>query len=162
MPPEQFWSMKQSKKSAKTGELYLYGPIASERSWFSDNITPKQFKKDLDALGNIDVLDVYINSPGGEVFAGQAIHSMLKRHPAHVNVYVDGLAASIASVVAMSADTLYMPRNAMLMIHNAWSRMQGNANDFRKMADDLGVVEVAPLGGAGHEQMVFDDDSEEV
>ena len=140
MPPEQIWRMKQSKKSAKTGELYLYGPIASERSWFSDNITPKQFKKDLDALGNIDVLDVYINSPGGEVFAGQAIHSMLKRHPAHVNVYVDGLAASIASVVAMSADTLYMPRNAMLMIHNAWSRMQGNANDFRKMADDLDKI----------------------
>jgi ATP-dependent Clp protease protease subunit len=74
------------------------------------------------------------------VFAGQAIYSMLKRHSATVNVYVDGLAASIASIIAMAGDSVKMPKNAMLMVHNPWSFGMGNANDFRKLADDLDKV----------------------
>ena len=120
--------------------MYLYGKIASAQSWFSDVVTPKKFKQELDALGNIETLDVYINSGGGEVFAGQAIYSMLKRHPAHVNAHIDGLAASMASVIAMAADTVYMPSNAMMMIHNPWSQGQGDAKSFRKMADTLDQV----------------------
>jgi len=136
---KRFWEIKNATTKGE-GELYLYGQIASAESWWSDSITPKQFKKDLAGLGDINVLNVYINSGGGEVFAGQAIHNMLKRHKAHVNVYVDGLAASIASVIAMAADTLYMPSNAMMMIHRASTRAQGNAEDFRKMADDLDKI----------------------
>src|SRR5690606_16890660 len=82
----------------------------------------------------------YINSPGGDVFAGQAILSMLKRHSARKVVYVDGLAASAASIVAMAGDTIRMPRNAMMMIHNAWTITAGNANDLREVADALDRV----------------------
>src|SRR5690606_37593629 len=112
----------------------------SDISWWGDEVTPKQFKEDLDALGDIDTLNVYINSPGGDVFAGQAIYSMLKRHKATINVYVDGLAASIASLIAMAGDKVIMPANAMMMVHNAWTFAFGNANDFRKLADDMDKI----------------------
>ena len=132
-----FWKLKN--KSDKEGELLLYGVISNE-SWHEDDVTPKQFKADLDALGDIAILNIYINSDGGDVFAGQAIYSMLKRHMAQKNVWIDGLAASIASVVAMAGDKVYMPKNAMMMIHNPWSLALGNADDFRKMADDLDKI----------------------
>lgn len=134
---KKFWSFKA--KNEKTGELLLYGEIASS-SWWGDEVTPKQFKEDLDALGDINTLDVYINSPGGDVFAGQAIYSILRRCDAQVSVYVDGLAASAASVVAMAGDTIIMPANAMMMIHNPWTFAAGNARDFRKLADDMDKI----------------------
>jgi ATP-dependent Clp protease protease subunit len=134
----KFWAFKNATKD-KPAELALYGPISSE-SWWGDEVTPKQFKEDLDALGDVDELSVYINSDGGDVFAGQAIHSMLRRHKAKITVYVDGLAASIASVVAMAGDVIRMPRNAMMMIHNPWTIALGNAEDFRKMAEDLDKI----------------------
>lgn len=134
---KKFWNFV--KNSDAVGELQLYGEIANE-TWEGDEITPKDFKKDLDNLGDISTLNVYINSPGGDVFAGQAIHSMLKRHKAKVNVYVDGLAASIASVVAMAGDKVIMPKNAMMMIHNPWCMAWGNSADFRKVADDLDKI----------------------
>lgn len=133
----KFWDFKSKINNA--ADLYLYGPI-SESSWWGDEVTPKQFKADLDALGEISQLNIYINSGGGDVFAGQAIHSMLKRHSAEKVVYVDGLAASIASVIAMAGDKIIMPSNAMLMIHNPWTIAMGNAADFRKMADDLDQI----------------------
>ena len=135
----KFWQFRAAKDDPKTGELLLYGIIEST-SWWGDEVTPRQFKKDLDALGEIDVLNVYINSPGGDVFASQAIYSMLKRQKCQVMVYVDGLAASGASIVAMAGDKVYMPRNAMMMIHNPWTWGGGFAEDFRKMADDLDKI----------------------
>ncbi|HCT63748.1 MAG TPA: Clp protease ClpP [Lachnospiraceae bacterium] len=140
MKNKKFWEFKNSAKNE--GELYLYGEIASSQGWFSDGteITPTGFKEELDGLGDISTLNVYINSPGGDVFAGQAIYSILKRHKAKVNVYIDGLAASIASVIAMAGDTIHMPKNSMMMIHNAWTMAAGNAKDFRKMADDLDKI----------------------
>ena len=137
MGGKKFWSFKALDK--KTGELTLYGEIASD-TWYGDEVTPKEFKADLDKLGDIDTLNIYINSSGGDVFAGQAIHSMLKRHKAHKNVYIDGLAASIASVVVMAGDTIYMPKNAMMMIHNPWTFGLGNAAEFRKLAEDLDKI----------------------
>jgi len=134
---KKFWNFKA--KDEKTGELTLYGEI-SDVTWWGDEVTPKQFKEDLDALGDIETLNVYINSPGGDVFAGQAIYSMLKRHKAQINVYIDGLAASIASLIAMVGDRVIMPANAMMMIHNPWTFASGNANDFRKLADDLDKI----------------------
>lgn len=130
----KFWSFRAAGQGK--GELQLYGIIESE-TWWGDEVTPQTFKSEMDALGDISELNVYINSDGGDVFAGQAIHSMLKRHKAHVNVYIDGIAASIASVIAMAGDTVYMPRNSMMMIHSPWTIAMGNATDFRKMADDL-------------------------
>lgn len=134
---KKFWNFKVLDD--KTGELTLYGEI-SDISWWGDEITPKQFKEDLDALNNISILNVYINSPGGDVFAGQTIYSMLKRHKAQVNVYVDGLAASIASLIAMAGDKVIMSANAMMMIHSPWTFAMGNAQDFRKLADDLDKI----------------------
>lgn len=135
---KKFWNFIKNE-SSDSADLQLYGEIA-DSSWWGDEVTPKNFKDELDALGNISVLNVYINSPGGDVFAGQAIHSMLKRHKAQVNVYVDGLAASIASVIAMAGDKVIMPSNAMMMIHDPWTIAAGNAQDFRKMADDLDKI----------------------
>lgn len=136
----KFWDFKAKQTdTSNEGELMLYGDISSS-SWWGDEVTPKQFKADLDALGDISNLNVYINSGGGDVFAGQAIYTMLKRHSATVNVYIDGLAASIASVIAMAGDIIHMPKNASMMVHNPWTVMMGNSSDFRKMADDLDVI----------------------
>lgn len=133
----KFWNFKALDKT--TGELTLYGEISNE-SWYGDEVTPKEFKAGLDGLGDIETLNVYINSPGGDVFAGQTIYSILKRHKAHKNVYIDGLAASIASVIAMAGSTIFMPKNSMMMIHNPWTVGMGNASDFRKLAEDLDKI----------------------
>lgn len=121
------------------GELLLYGEIA-DTTWFGDEVTPKQFWDDLQKLGDIKELKVFINSPGGDVFAGHAIHSMLKRHPATVTIYVDGVAASAASLVAMAGDKVIMPKNAMMMIHNPWILVAGDANLLRQVADELDKI----------------------
>lgn len=134
----KFWEFRAAKEQ-DVGELLLYGEL-SNYTWWGDEVTPKQFKEDLDALGDISELRVYINSPGGDVFAGQAIYSILKRYQAQVNVYVDGLAASAASLVAMAGDKIIMPHNAMMMIHNPWTFVAGDASFLRQIADDLDKV----------------------
>ncbi|MTI95187.1 MAG: Clp protease ClpP [Firmicutes bacterium] len=136
---EKFWTIRNSASDEKVGEVLLYGEI-SNYSWWGDEVTPKQFREDLDALGDVDEIRVYINSPGGDVFAGQTIYSIIKRHSATINVYIDGLAASAASVIAMAGDKIIMPVNSMLMIHNPWTFGFGEANDFRKLADDLDQI----------------------
>lgn len=136
MGRRKFWEFRAQADNPKVGELLLYGEI-SEASWWGDEVTPRQFREELEALGDIEELRVYINSPGGDVFAGQAILSMLKRHGARKVVYVDGLAASSASIVAMAGDVVKMPRNAMMMIHNVWTIVAGDANELREVADAL-------------------------
>lgn len=138
---KKFWSFKALADNK--GELSVYGEIAdSQGGWFSDGneVTPTSFKAELDALGDITTLNVYMNSPGGDVFAGQTIYSQLKRHKATVNMHIDGLAASIASVIAMAGDTIDMPANAMMMIHHPMSGVWGNAHEMRAMADTLDKV----------------------
>ena len=93
-------------------------------------------------------LNVYVNSGGGSVFAGIAIYNMIKRHAAKANVkvYVDGLAGSIASILAFAgSEPPEIPSNAFLMIHNPWSYCEGNAEDMRKMADDLDQIKTGIL-----------------
>lgn len=139
---KKFWNFINK---GKTGELMLYGEISSV-TWYGDEVTPKNFKADLDALGDIDTLNIYINSPGGDVFAGQSIYSMLTRHKAKKVVYVDGLAASISSVIAMAGDVIKMPKNAMMMIHNAWTIAAGNKDDLRKIAEDMEKIDETIVG----------------
>lgn len=98
--------------------------------------TADQFVKDLRAV-TAATINVRINSPGGDVFDGIAIMTALKLHPATVNVHVDALAASIASVIAMAGDTVRMAPSAYLMIHNAWGLAIGDATEMRKTADLL-------------------------
>lgn len=135
----RFWSMK---KAENTGELYIYGDIVSDK-WDDSDVTAKSFKKDLDDLGDIDTLNIFINSPGGSVFQGQAIHSILTRHKAHKNVYVDGLAASIASVIAMAGDAIFVPKNAMMMIHRPWTFAYGNVDDMLAAAEALEKIGIS-------------------
>lgn len=134
----RFWQFRAAAEPG-VGELLLYGEIA-DATWWGNEVTPKQFWDDLQNLGDIKELKVYINSPGGDVFAGQAIHSMLRRHQARVMVYVDGLAASAASLVAMAGDRIIMPRNAMMMVHRPWTIVAGNAATLRQIADDLDKI----------------------
>lgn len=144
MANKRFWEFKAKKvNDQNVGELYLYGIITNMIFW-GDEVTPKGFNQELKDLGEIDVLNIYINSPGGNVFAGQTIYSILKRHPAAKNVYVDGIAASMASVIAM-VGKVFMPKNATMMIHNPMAGIDGNATALRKMADDLDIVRVGML-----------------
>lgn len=136
----KYWEFKN--KSKDEADLYLYIEIASWGGGYAAH-SAQSFKDELDSLGDINTLNVYINSPGGDVFEGTAITNMLKRHKAYVNVHVDGLAASIASVIAMSGDVIHMPKNAMMMIHNAWTYTWGNSNELRKIAEDLDKVNMS-------------------
>ncbi len=131
------WEIKNI--SEQEAEILIYGPIFDEK-YFDEEISPKQLADELKEAGDVKKITVRINSPGGSVFAGQAIHSILKSHKAEVIVRVDGLAASAASVVAMAGDTVIMPRNSMMMIHNPWTIGIGDENDFRKLADDLSKI----------------------
>ncbi|KIN79928.1 head maturation protease, ClpP-related [Clostridium botulinum] len=139
MANKKFWEVKNSTENENIGETYIYGDIVSYK-WDDTDTTAKSFKEDLDSLGDIDTLNIYINSPGGSVFQGTAIYNIIKRHKAKINIHVDGVAASIASVIAMAGDTIFMPRNSMMMIHNPWTFAWGNANELRKQADDLDKI----------------------
>jgi len=134
---KKFWEVKAAANDV--GELYIYGDIVSHK-WDDTDVTVKDFAEDLKALGDLKTLNIYLNSLGGSVFQGQAIYSILKRHSAHKNVYIDGIAASIASVIAMAGDTILMPKNAMVMIHNPWTFVMGNSADLRKEADALDKI----------------------
>ena len=125
-----------------SADLYFYGDIVSDwwGAWQEEDQYPEAIKNFLN--GNAGkTLNVYINSGGGSVFAGIAIYNMLKRHDAQVNITVDGLAASISSVIAFAGSGKpRIPSNAFIMIHNPWTYGEGNAKDFRKMADDLDQI----------------------
>lgn len=96
----------------------------------------------LEALNGLSGdLDIYINSSGGSVFSGMSIYNILSRYKGNKTVYVDGLAGSIASVIAMAGDKIVMPKNSFLMIHKPLCIVGGNSNDFRKMADTLDTIE---------------------
>jgi len=132
--------LKQSSQSrgfsmraeAGRAEIFLYDVIDP---WYG--ISAKQFQQDLKALGEVAEIDLRINSPGGNIFEGTAIHSILKRHPAKVTAHVDGVAASMASVVAMAADEIVMAAGSYMMIHNPLGGVYGEADDLREYADLL-------------------------
>lgn len=112
---KKFWQVKNYVNAES--EILLYGPIASEHSWFGDEVTAKDFADDLESLGNAPVT-VRINSGGGDVFAAHAIHNLLVKYKGTVTVAIDGLCASAATIVAMAGDKITMPTNALFMIHN--------------------------------------------
>lgn len=134
---QKFWQMKQAENNS--ADINIDGEIVSDE-WEDSDTSAAGFRDDLKELGDVSTINLHINSPGGSVFEGIAIYNMLKQHKATVNTYVDGLAASIASVIAMAGDTIFMPRNAMLMIHNPWTMAVGNASDLRKQADELDTI----------------------
>ncbi|WP_421921600.1 ClpP-like prohead protease/major capsid protein fusion protein [Marinobacter salarius] len=135
-------------------EVLIYEEIGG---W---GISAKEFARDLKDLGNINQIDLRINSPGGSVFDGNAIFNQLKQHPAKVTAYIDGLAASMASVVAMAADHVVMPGNALMMIHNPWTVAIGNAEELRKNADLLDTIKKTLLKAYGRSMMTDEEISE--
>ncbi len=122
-------------KEDQTADIYIYDEIGG---W---GISARRFTEDLISLGNLSHINLHIHSPGGEVFDGIAIYNQLKNHSATITVYIDGLAASMASVIAMVGDTVIMPKNAMMMIHKPWGVSWGDANDMREYADLLDKLE---------------------
>lgn len=99
-----------------------------------------ELEKILSKNKNAAIIDIFINSPGGDVFEGIGIYNILKRSRAYKRVYIDGFACSIASVIAMVGNQIYMPKSSLMMIHNCWTMVCGNAHDLRKMADDLDKI----------------------
>lgn len=139
-----FKCLEIKNQTATSADLYFYGDIVSDwwGAWQDEDQYPDAIKNFLSEQQGKD-LNIYINSGGGSVFAGIAIYNMIKRHGAtcNVKVYVDSLAGSIASIIAFAGnDKPVIPSNAFLMIHNPWSYGEGNAKDFRKMADDLDQI----------------------
>jgi ATP-dependent Clp protease protease subunit len=113
------------------GEIWLYEQIGA--SFWGDGISAKSFQKELSGLGKVTNIDLRINSPGGDVFDGFAIYNMLAQHPATVDVYVDGVAASIASIIAMAGDNIKMAKNSLMMIHNPQGVAIGDANEMDRV-----------------------------
>lgn len=117
-------------KAGETPSLYIYDEIGY---WGDTAKSLTDALKDVDS----DVLDVHVNSPGGDIFDGLAIYQALKSHRASVTVKIDGLAASIASVIAMAGDKVVIAPKASVMVHDGWTMSVGNAADMRKAADLL-------------------------
>ncbi len=144
---KQMWEIRQAAEN--TLDLYIYGDVMADGyDWWTDEIIESEtsanhFREELEKYPNVVQINLYINSYGGSVFEGTAIYNQLKRHPAHKTVYVDGFACSIASVIAMAGDEIVMPKNTMMMIHNAWMGAVGNAAELRKAADDLETINAA-------------------
>ena len=133
-------SLMASQTSCK---LYFYGDIVSSvwDKWGNDDKCPQDVADLLNAIPNDAQLDIYINSGGGDVHAGIAIYQQLKRRTGVNVIHVDGLAASIASVIAMVGDDIIVPASAQIMIHKPWSLVGGNADELRKTADILDLCQ---------------------
>lgn len=121
-------------KGKNSAEVLIFGDIGA--SWFDEGVEAKNVAKEIQGL-DVETLDVRINSYGGSVADGLAIYNAFKRHSASVNVYVEGVAVSIASLIAMSGEKIYMAENAMMMIHAPWGAGVGNAKELREKADVL-------------------------
>ncbi|MED4124023.1 Clp protease ClpP [Halalkalibacterium halodurans] len=129
--------------TSESADLYIYGEIVDNTDWKWDetDVMPDDVKSVLDQLDSLKTLNIYINSPGGSVFAGLAIYNMLKRNTAQKKAYIDGVGASMASIIPFAADQVFIPSNAFLMIHKPLLWTVGNATDLRKAAEDLDVIE---------------------
>jgi ATP-dependent protease ClpP protease subunit len=115
-------------------EIFIYGDIGE--SWWADTVTAAQFVKDIAAI-SAQAITIRINSFGGSVPDGVAIFNAIKRHAATVTTVVDGVAMSIASLIAMAGDTVEMAENAILMVHAPWTGVAGNSATLRDTADML-------------------------
>jgi ATP-dependent protease ClpP protease subunit len=139
MPQANTWYEIRAKADS-VAEVLIYGDIGA--SWFGESVTALDLVKSLSEV-TAGTIEVRINSFGGSVTDGIAIYNALKRHAATVNVHIDGVAFSIASLIAMAGDTVNMAVNARLMIHAPWAGVAGNSADLRQFADQLDSFAVA-------------------
>lgn len=132
----KFWNWVRNEND-ESRTLFLNGEISDE-TWYGDEVTPKMFKEELqDGEGDITV---WINSPGGDVFAAAQIYNMLMDYKGNVTVKIDGLAASAASVIAMAGTEVQMSPVAMMMIHNPATIAIGYSSEMKKAIDMLDEV----------------------
>lgn len=137
---KKYYSLVVENREAS---IIIYGDITSWE-WLDSDVSSYTLSKEIEGL-DVDVINVYINSYGGEVAEGLAIYNNLKRHKAKIKTYDDGFACSAASIIFMAGDERIMSNSSLLFIHNAWSYAAGNANQLRKQADDLDVITQASI-----------------
>ena len=144
---KHFWNF-QPASGDNPPELILYGDIASE-TWWGDEVTPRQFTEELDALGAVPEIVVRINSGGGDVFAANAIYTRLKDNAAKITVKIDGWAASAATIVAMAGDVIEIPGNGVFMVHDPSMGLLGyfNEADLVKLTDEIKVIKQSIVNG---------------
>jgi ATP-dependent protease ClpP protease subunit len=128
---KSWFKMQMKAGKEKTAEIMIYEEIGY---WGK---TAKDFKCELDALGEVDNIDLRICSPGGNVFMGFAIYNLLCQHSAKIVAYIDGIAASMASIIPMAAEEIKIASNGYMMIHNPWGGAFGESKDMRRLADLL-------------------------
>ena len=131
---KKFWNWVKNEE----GRTLDFDGYIAQDSWFDDDITPKQFKSEL-TNSDGDIV-VWLNSPGGDVFAASQIYNMLKEYNGKVTVKIDGIAASAASVIAMAGSEILMSPVAMMMIHNPATVIFGEASDLQSGIDMLSEV----------------------
>lgn len=144
MSNTKYWNLAVKEDNADVADLYLYNVI-DDFAYEGYADSAESILKDINSLGNIKTLNVFINSPGGSVFEGISIKNMLERQKlkgCFINVIIDGLAASIASIIAMAGDKITMPENALMMIHRASCGCMGNADDFAKQIEVLNKIDL--------------------
>lgn len=130
-------SLKITNKASDKAEIWLYGDIGE--SW-GDYITAKGLSDELKKLSGAKEITLRINSPGGNVFDGLAMYNSLKKFSAKIITEIDGMALSIASIIALAGDEVRMAGNAVFMIHNPWTMAAGDSSEMRKVADQLDLV----------------------
>jgi len=122
-------------KAAKQADVYIYENVGA--GLFYDGITAKQFAQEIRALGELNALDVHINSDGGDVFEGFGIYNTLNQLRARITTYVDGIAASIASVIAMAGAEIVISETASMMLHEPMGGVMGTADRMEAYAANL-------------------------
>lgn len=140
---KRYYSLYQNSDT-NTADIYIYGDITSY-PWMEGDTSSYNLSKELQELNDVDSINVYINSYGGEVAEGLAIYNALKRHKAKIITISDGFACSIASVIFAAGDERLMSNTSLLMIHNAWTYAGGDSQDLRKQADDLEKITQASI-----------------
>lgn len=126
-------------RDGDVADIDIYGDITSW-AWYEGDVSAATLSRQLEELADVSQINVHINSYGGEVAEGLAIYNALRRHSAKIVTTCDGMACSIASVIFMAGDERVMSSASLLMIHNAWSWAEGNADELRKQADDLDII----------------------
>lgn len=150
--PKKFWDFRNALNDS--AELYVYGEIVSgSYKWDETDVTIVDFKDQLDKLGDIKILNMYVSSPGGNIFTTVAMMSMLQRAKDRgvvINGYIDGVAASAAGFLLMVVTNLFMYENSTLMIHKPllMGYIAANAPELRKMAESLDTLESGSLIGS--------------
>lgn len=130
-------------QTENSSDLYFYGDIVSSewQKWDDADTSATDVKDYLNSVNENTKLNIYINSAGGVVTTGMAIYNMLKRHKGHKTAYIDGIGASIASIIPFAADKIVMPKSSYLMVHLPWVGTVGNKHDLARALNTLETIE---------------------